>query len=82
VRLRGARAGAAHAIASGAPTLGWEAFAAQVEPLELPVFALGGLGPRDLETARVHGAHGIAMQRAAWQPAPGDALMIADGRIG
>jgi 8-oxo-dGTP diphosphatase len=66
----------------GAATLGWARFAALVEPVELPVFALGGLGPRDLETARAHGAHGIAMQRAAWQPAPGDAPLIADGRVG
>ncbi len=50
----------------GAPVLGWTAFAARVEPLELPVLALGGLAPADLERARSHGAHGIAMQRAAW----------------
>ncbi|MFN7753606.1 MAG: Nudix family hydrolase [Pseudomonadota bacterium] len=50
----------------GAPVLGWTAFAARVEPLELPVLALGGLVPADLERARSHGAHGIAMQRAAW----------------
>lgn len=51
----------------GATTLGWAAFAALVEPLELPVLALGGLGSGDLEFARAHGAHGIAMQRAAWR---------------
>ena len=50
----------------GAPALGWTAFAALVEPLELPVLALGGLAPAHLELARSHGAHGIAMQRAGW----------------
>jgi len=30
------------------------------------VYALGGLGPEDLETAWRHGAHGISMMRAAW----------------
>ena len=32
----------------------------------LPVFALGGAGPLDAATARAHGAHGVAMLRAAW----------------
>jgi thiamine monophosphate synthase len=34
------------------------------------VFALGGLAPGDLDTAIAHGAHGIALRRAAWT-APG-----------
>jgi 8-oxo-dGTP diphosphatase len=33
----------------------------------LPVFAIGGMQKSALETARTHGAHGIAMLRAAWQ---------------
>lgn len=40
--------------------LGWARFAELVEPLALPVYALGGVTPADLPTARGHGAHGIA----------------------
>jgi 8-oxo-dGTP diphosphatase len=32
----------------------------------VPVYALGGLQPADLDTALDHGAHGIAMRRGAW----------------
>ena len=46
-----------------APTVGWEAFARRIDDLPLPVYALGGLAPEDLETARAHGAHGIALMR-------------------
>ena len=54
-----------HRIA-GAPTLGWERFAAIVAETTLPVFALGGLGAADLPSAIAHGAHGVALRRAAW----------------
>ncbi|MXS85060.1 Nudix family hydrolase [Nitrosomonas sp. HPC101] len=47
----------------GAPTLGWEKFAGLIQDYSLPVYALGGLLPADLETARTYGAHGIAMMR-------------------
>lgn len=50
----------------GARPLGWERFAAIAGGSPLPVFALGGLVPRDLEAAWAHGAHGIAMIRGAW----------------
>jgi len=46
--------------------MGWEAVAAQVKDYPVPVYALGGLKPTDLETALGCGAHGIAMMRAAW----------------
>lgn len=49
------------------PPLGWDAFARLVEDYPLPVYALGGMHRRDLADARQHGAHGIAMQRAAWE---------------
>jgi 8-oxo-dGTP diphosphatase len=52
----------------GAELLGWERFAAAVEGSALPVYALGGVVPDDLETARLHGAHGVAMIRGAWSP--------------
>ncbi|MCC6917065.1 MAG: Nudix family hydrolase [Nitrosomonas sp.] len=45
------------------PSLGWEKFAALIRNYPLPVYALGGLLPADLKTAREHGAHGIAMMR-------------------
>lgn len=47
----------------GAAALGWEKFAGLIRDYSLPVYALGGLAPADLETAREHGAHGIAMMR-------------------
>jgi 8-oxo-dGTP diphosphatase len=46
--------------------LGWARFAALTTASTLPVFALGGLRPDDLERAWAHGAHGIAMIRGAW----------------
>jgi 8-oxo-dGTP diphosphatase len=51
---------------SGAPGIGWEGFATGVGVAPLPTFALGGLSPADLDTARRAGAHGIAAIRAAW----------------
>ncbi len=50
----------------GALTLGWDGFAATAAGATLPVFALGGLSHDDLGTAIAHGAHGIALRRAAW----------------
>lgn len=50
----------------GAPGLGWERFAALLKDCAIPVYALGGLTPSDLETAWRHGAHGISMMRGAW----------------
>ena len=43
--------------------MGWEAFARLIEFSPLPVFALGGMTPAMLDTARRHGAHGIALLR-------------------
>lgn len=40
--------------------LGWEGFADLCRQSPLPVFALGGVGPEDLDTAREHGAFGVA----------------------
>ncbi|MFN9731896.1 MAG: Nudix family hydrolase [Pseudomonadota bacterium] len=51
----------------GAPVLGWEGLAALCRDCPLPVFALGGLGPDELEIARAHGAFGVAGIRA-FQP--------------
>ncbi|HXF66893.1 MAG TPA: Nudix family hydrolase [Burkholderiales bacterium] len=51
----------------GAPGMGWEKLAALLQDCPLPVYALGGLGPADLEPAWRCGAHGIGMMRAAWR---------------
>ena len=48
------------------PPLGWSRFADQVAGSPIPVYALGGLTPRDLGHALTLGAHGVALQRAAW----------------
>ena len=47
--------------------LGWSGFAKLGSGSPLSVYALGGMRPDDLTTAWAHGAHGIAMQRGAWQ---------------
>jgi 8-oxo-dGTP diphosphatase len=47
--------------------MGWDRFGELVRHYPLPVFAIGGMQKSALETARTHGAHGIAMLRAAWQ---------------
>jgi len=50
----------------GSLPLGWEDFAAMVRGASLPVFALGGIKPDDVETAWRSGAQGIAMVRGSW----------------
>jgi len=50
----------------GQPALGWERFAELASDYPLPVFALGGLSPKDMELARRSGAHGIAAIRSIW----------------
>jgi 8-oxo-dGTP diphosphatase len=49
--------------------LGWEGFTALARGATVPVFALGGMAPGDLETAWRRGAQGIAMVRGSWQGA-------------
>ena len=50
----------------GGIPLGWEGFAAAAAGAAVPVFALGGLSRDDLDRATEHGAHGLALRRAAW----------------
>lgn len=45
------------------PPLGWERFQALALGAGRPVFAIGGQSVGTMETARLHGAHGIAAQR-------------------
>src|SRR4029077_15900326 len=44
-----------------AEPLGWDRFGEIAAGASIPVYALGGLLPRDLERARRWGAHGLAM---------------------
>lgn len=55
-----------------APVLGWPRFAALVEQVNLPVYALGGLTGADLPAAWQAGAQGIAAIRGLW---PQNALL-------
>lgn len=50
----------------GQPGLGWDNLSRLTMDLPLPIFALGGLGLADMETAHQAGAHGVAAIRAAW----------------
>jgi len=50
-----------------ARVLGWGGFADLALGAAVPVFALGGTRPADMETAWCSGAHGIAMVRGSWQ---------------
>jgi 8-oxo-dGTP diphosphatase len=52
----------------GAAPLGWDRFASLAAGRPMPIYALGGLHRADLEMARAHGAHGIAMKGALWAP--------------
>lgn len=49
-----------------AEPLGWEGFAALVGGTTIPVYAIGGVRPVDLQRAWRAGAHGIAMIRGSW----------------
>lgn len=52
---------------AGQADLGWERFGALIADLPIPVLAIGGMRVDDMDIARRHGAHGIAMIRGAWQ---------------
>lgn len=50
----------------GAATLGWARFSELRRDCPLPVYALGGMRPELLATARQHGAHGVALRSGIW----------------
>lgn len=52
-----------------AAPLGWEKFMQWRTSVNLPVYALGGMRIQDLEPARRHGAHGLAMISGIWDAA-------------
>lgn len=51
----------------GSSGLGWLGFQTRVAAPPLPVYAIGGLSEDDLGVAMRHGAHGVAVLRAAWR---------------
>lgn len=51
----------------GSATLGWERFAAIARGSSIPVYAIGGMRPTDLERAWRAGAHGLAMISGSWR---------------
>lgn len=50
----------------GEPTMGWAVFSQLAAQSTIPVYALGGVNWPDVDVAREHGGHGIAMLRGAW----------------
>ena len=46
--------------------MGWDTFKSLVMGVRIPVYALGGIKPDELEIARINGAHGIAMISGVW----------------
>ncbi|HTQ77947.1 MAG TPA: Nudix family hydrolase [Burkholderiales bacterium] len=51
----------------GAAGLGWDGFRRIAEGASIPVYAIGGLQPEDLDDARRAGAHGLAMISGSWR---------------
>ncbi len=49
-----------------AEPLGWQRFGELVADLPLPIFALGGMTEKDIDTAREHGGQGIAAIGGLW----------------
>lgn len=47
--------------------IGWMRFESLREFTSLPIYAIGGLGPDDLNIARIYGAQGIASIRHLWR---------------
>jgi 8-oxo-dGTP diphosphatase len=62
--------------------LGWDGFAARVENVSLPVFAIGGQNRATNALAQRHGAHGIAALRGqlAYLPAPAPATLFVGSK--
>ena len=51
---------------TGGTPLRWDGFAAIARGASIPVYAIGGLTPADMEDAWRAGAHGLAMIRGSW----------------
>jgi len=46
--------------------IGWERFGSLIDEMNFPIYALGGMLPKDLQVAKSNGAYGIAMIGAIW----------------
>jgi 8-oxo-dGTP diphosphatase len=46
--------------------LGWKKFQTMIDAINIPVYALGGVGESDIETAYQHGGQGVAAIGAFW----------------
>jgi 8-oxo-dGTP diphosphatase len=51
---------------SGADPLGWDGFEALTRDTSIPVYAIGGMAPADMQKAWRASAHGLAMIRGSW----------------
>ena len=61
---------------AGTP-LGWDRFSGMISHVPVPVYALGGMKLSDLDTARRHGAQGIALISGVWdRPDPSARLRL------
>jgi thiamine monophosphate synthase len=47
--------------------LGWKNFGDIARTVDIPIYALGGMTPKDLPTAKANGAIGIAAIRSLWE---------------
>lgn len=47
--------------------MGWQKFSSMIENISIPVYALGGVSGKDIETAWAHGAQGVAAISAFWK---------------
>jgi len=61
----------------GATPLGWERFGTLCAAANMPVYALGGMGPEDIDRARVAGAQGLAMISGVWGAPEPEAVIAA-----
>lgn len=50
----------------GAAPMGWDRFSLLREGVSLPLYAIGGMKPADIATARRHGGQGVAGIRGLW----------------
>lgn len=67
---------AATASHPGTKPMGWRRFAELASGARLPVFALGGMGPADLNRARLCGAQGLGMVSGLWSAGDAGAAML------
>ena len=59
------------------PPIGVDGFRQAISGLEIPVFALGGIGLEDMEPLLHAGAHGVAVRRAIYDAA--EPRIVVDG---